>query len=64
MRYPTSNGSDAKSQEPWVVAQIDKSQATYSKRFMNLLEAYPQYSQFSNEAWYPNSPGTYDSLGT
>ncbi len=62
MRYPTSGQSDAKSQDPLVVDQIDQSQATYSKRFMNLLEAYPQYSQFSNEAWYPNSPGTYDSL--
>jgi len=62
LRYPTSGQSDAKSQDPLVVDQIDQSQATYSKRFMNLLEAYPQYSQFSNEAWYPNSPGTYDSL--
>lgn len=29
---------------------------------MNLLENYPTYSHFSNEAWYPNDAGSYDSL--
>lgn len=29
---------------------------------MNLLENYRTYSHFSNEAWYPNNDGSYDSL--
>lgn len=29
---------------------------------MNLLENYPTYSHFSNEAWYPDDAGSYDSL--
>lgn len=29
---------------------------------MNLLENYRTYSHFSNEAWFPNNDGAYDSL--
>lgn len=41
---------------------MDQSQDSYSQRFMNLLEAYPLYKNFSNKAWYPESAGSYDSL--
>ena len=29
---------------------------------MNLLENYKTYDHFSNEAWFPDNPGNYDSL--
>lgn len=61
MRYPSSKSSAAKSQNPLVSQQISQSQDSYAQRFMNLLQAYPNFSNFSNSAWTPDSPG-YDSL--
>ena len=62
LRYPNSQAANAGSQNGLVARQLDQSQASFSKRFMNLLEAYPTYQRFSNKAWIPNSPGAYDSL--
>ncbi|KAL8967389.1 MAG: hypothetical protein Q9183_002944 [Haloplaca sp. 2 TL-2023] len=61
MRYPSSTNASATSQNPLVSEQITQSQDTYAQRFMNLLEAYPRFANFSNSAWTPNSAG-YDSL--
>lgn len=60
MRYPSGQTSTATSQNSLVSAQIQQSQNTYAQRFMNLLQAYPRFANFSNSAWTPNSPG-YDS---
>ncbi len=62
LRYPDSQERNASSQNKLVSEQVDQSQSSYSQRFMNLLEAYPSYTNFSNKAWYPESPGSYDSL--
>ncbi|KAL8800820.1 MAG: hypothetical protein Q9200_007127 [Gallowayella weberi] len=61
MRYPSGQTATATSQNDLVSKQIDQSQNTYAQRFMNLLQAYPKFVNFSNSAWTPNSPG-YDSL--
>ncbi|KAI4129108.1 MAG: hypothetical protein LQ338_002406 [Usnochroma carphineum] len=61
LRYPSSQTAAASSQDPLVSQQIAQSQDSYAQRFMNLLQAYPRYANFSNSAWTPNSPG-YDSL--
>ena len=29
---------------------------------MNLFITYPEYGNFSNKAWIPGTPGSYDSL--
>ncbi|KAL8704173.1 MAG: hypothetical protein Q9201_002671 [Fulgogasparrea decipioides] len=61
LRYPSTKSAAASSQNPLVSQQISQSQDTYAQRFMNLLQAYPRFTNFSNSAWTPNSPG-YDSL--
>lgn len=61
LRYPSTESAAATSQDPLVSQQIAQSQDSYSQRFMNLLQAYPRFANFSNSAWTPNSPG-YDSL--
>lgn len=61
LRYPSSTAAAAASQDSLVAQQIAQSQASYAQRFMNLLQAYPRYANFSNSAWTPDSPG-YDSL--
>lgn len=45
--------------------QLDKNQASFSKRYLNLLQAYPTYAKFSNKDWLQgikNPGGSYDSL--
>ncbi|KAL8707535.1 MAG: hypothetical protein Q9220_007477 [cf. Caloplaca sp. 1 TL-2023] len=61
LRYPSAQSPSATSQDPLVGQQITQSQGTYAQRFMTLLQAYPRFTNFSNSAWTPNSPG-YDSL--
>ncbi|KAL8841953.1 MAG: hypothetical protein Q9170_000733 [Blastenia crenularia] len=61
LRYPSTQSAAAKSQDSLVSQQITQSQNSYAQRFMNLLQAYPKFANFSNSAWTPNSPG-YDSL--
>ncbi|KAL8679857.1 MAG: hypothetical protein Q9186_003877 [Xanthomendoza sp. 1 TL-2023] len=61
MRYPSGQTATATSQNSLVSRQIDQSQNTYAQRFMNLLQAYPRFANFSNSAWTPNALG-YDSL--
>ncbi|KAI4259586.1 MAG: hypothetical protein LQ352_000654 [Teloschistes flavicans] len=61
LRYPSTKAAGAASQDSLVSQQITQSQGTYAQRFMNLLQAYPRFTNFSNSAWTPNSPG-YDSL--
>lgn len=62
LRYPDSQGPNAQSQNKLVVLAIQQAQSSYSQRFVNLLENYQEYKNFSNKAWYPNSVGSYDSL--
>lgn len=62
MRNPTTRDRTARSQNDPITQQLDQSQASYGKRFMNLLEAYPNYMNFSNKAWITNSANAYDSL--
>ncbi|KAL8908400.1 MAG: hypothetical protein Q9207_000819 [Kuettlingeria erythrocarpa] len=60
-RYPSTTTATASSQDKLVGQQITQSQDSYAQRFMNLLQAYPRFANFSNSAWTPESPG-YDSL--
>lgn len=60
-RYPSTTTAAASSQDKLVGQQITQSQDSYAQRFMNLLQAYPRFANFSNSAWTPESPG-YDSL--
>lgn len=63
LRYPNSDENpNAQSQNPLVVSEMDQSQASFSQRFIVLLQAYSSYSNFSNKAWIPNSANNYDSL--
>lgn len=62
LRYPDSQGPNAQSQNPLVALAIQQGQSSYSQRFINLLENYDKYENFSNKAWYPNSVNSYDSL--
>ncbi|KAL8727773.1 MAG: hypothetical protein Q9166_005828 [cf. Caloplaca sp. 2 TL-2023] len=63
LRYPSTKTATATSQNSLVSQQIQHSQDTYAQRFMNLLQAYPRFANFSNSAWTPSSPG-YDSLAS
>ncbi|KAL8745329.1 MAG: hypothetical protein Q9184_007889 [Pyrenodesmia sp. 2 TL-2023] len=60
-RYPSTTTAAASSQGKLVGQQMAQSQDSYAQRFMNLLQAYPSFANFSNSAWTPDSPG-YDSL--
>lgn len=62
LRWPDSQLPNAQSQNPLVSLAIQQEQGSYSQRFINLLENYQEYRNFSNKAWYPNSVGSYDSL--
>lgn len=62
LRFPDSQEPNAQSQNPLVSLAIQQAQSSYSQRFINLLENYHEYKNFSNKAWYPNSVGSYDSL--
>jgi len=56
---------DATSRDTKVTRRLDKNQATYSKRYLNLVQAYSTYEKFSNKAWMLDikNPGrSYDSL--
>ncbi|KAL8771913.1 MAG: hypothetical protein Q9209_002851 [Squamulea sp. 1 TL-2023] len=61
LRYPSTKTATATSQNSLVSQQIQQSQNTYAQRFMNLLQAYPRFANFSNSAWTPGQLG-YDSL--
>ncbi|KAI4186648.1 MAG: hypothetical protein LQ348_004192 [Seirophora lacunosa] len=61
LRYPSAREASASSQNKLVGQQITQSQDSYAQRFVNLLQAYPRFANFSSSAWTPNSPG-YDSL--
>lgn len=62
LRFPDSQSPNAQSQNALVSLAIQQAQSSYSQRFINLLENYHEYKNFSNKAWYPNSVGSYDSL--
>ena len=65
LRFPTSNALNATSQDDLVTSQLDNNQASYAKRYLNLLQAYPTFAKFSNKAWLSdvtNVGGSYDSL--
>ncbi|KAL8911450.1 MAG: hypothetical protein Q9171_003383 [Xanthocarpia ochracea] len=61
LRYPSTKEATATSQNSLVSQQLQQSQNTYAQRFMNLLQAYPRFANFSNSAWTPGQIG-YDSL--
>lgn len=50
LRFPASNHLKASSQTTAINVQLDKNQASYSKRYSNLLQAYPTYDRVSNKA--------------
>jgi len=50
LRFPASNDLKATSQTTAINLQLDKKQASYSKRYSNLLQAYPTYDKVSNKA--------------
>lgn len=67
LRSPTSNWTaEATSQDSRVVSQIDANQPSFSKRLLNILQAYPSYDRMSTKAWMSNPDGagasSYDSL--
>ena len=62
LRSPTDQGSDAVSQDSFVEDQLVNSQVSFRDRLYNLFTAYPDYGNFSNEAWIPDDGGNYDSL--
>lgn len=65
LRYNSSSLPNATSQDTLISVQLDRNQASYSKRLLNLLQAYPTYNKFSNKAWLSNitnPSGSYDSL--
>ncbi|KAK3337241.1 hypothetical protein B0T19DRAFT_481606 [Cercophora scortea] len=63
LRSPTTNNTDALSNNSQVALNLDQNVASLSQRLYILFSNYGNYSTFSNNAWIPLiNDGSYDSL--
>ncbi|KAK3943651.1 hypothetical protein QBC46DRAFT_306734 [Diplogelasinospora grovesii] len=62
-RHPTTNYSDAISDNSYVAMTLDSALPSFQQRLYNLYSNYPNYTAFSTYAFDPTSNiGTFDSL--
>ena len=62
LRYPTSTAPDAQSQTGLLSQALDNLRLNLRDRVYVQLTTATNYTQFSNEGWYPNQSPNYDSL--
>ncbi|KAK0618206.1 hypothetical protein B0T17DRAFT_509756 [Bombardia bombarda] len=63
VRSPTTNGTDAASNNALVAVNFDQNVDSLAQRLYIIFSNYNNYSTFSNNAWIPAANnGTYDSL--